>query len=110
MTRWEDLAVDGQPRYLTNKAEELIEKLEEGQGPNVVLPVALRAARSEAPTKKRSGTATTASPDRPKKAKFDTSDKATEPQAAHTNHELVDEGSYLWGPSTSTSLMPKCRA
>jgi hypothetical protein len=90
MTRWEDLAVEGQPRYLTNKAEELLEKLEDGQGLNVVLPVALRAARSEAP-KKRGGTATSASPDRPKKAKLDPSDKATDPQAAHTNNELVDE-------------------
>lgn len=43
MTRWDDLAIDGQPRYLTSKAEELIERLEDGQGLNVVLPVALRA-------------------------------------------------------------------
>lgn len=91
MTRWEDLAVDGQPRYLANKAEELLERLEDGQGLNVVLPVALRAARSEAPTKKRSGTTTPINPDRPKKAKTDQSDGTTDPQAAHTNHELVDE-------------------
>lgn len=91
MTRWEDLAVDGQPRYLANKAEELLERLEDGQGLNVVLPVALRAARSEAPTKKRSRTTTPVNPDRPKKAKTDQSDGTTDPQAAHTNHELVDE-------------------
>jgi hypothetical protein len=91
MTRWEDLAVDGQPRYLTNKAEELLERLEDGQGLNVVLPVALRAARSEAPTKKRSGSTTPVNPDRPKKAKTDQPDGTTDPQATHTNHELVDE-------------------
>ena len=90
MTRWEDLATEGQPRYLANKAEELIEKLEDGQGLNIVLPVALRAGKSEtamgSSTKKRTAPVT---PDKPKKPRA-TSD-ATDPDegAPHANTEIV---------------------
>lgn len=39
MTRWgDDVAEEGQPRYLMAKADELIERLEDGQGPDIVLP------------------------------------------------------------------------
>jgi hypothetical protein len=40
VTRWEDMAEDGQPHYLVHKAEELLERHEDGQGLNIVLPVA----------------------------------------------------------------------
>ena len=35
MNRWEDIATEGQPRHLVNKAEELLEQLEDGQGLNI---------------------------------------------------------------------------
>ncbi|KAI2494736.1 hypothetical protein MHU86_19773 [Fragilaria crotonensis] len=59
VTRWEDIATEGQSRYLTNKAEELIERLEDGQGLNVVLPVALSATSTTADKTKRVGTVAT---------------------------------------------------
>lgn len=59
VTRWEDIATEGQSRYLTNKAEELIERLEDGQGLNVVLPVALSATATTADKTKRVGTVAT---------------------------------------------------
>ncbi len=47
MTRWGDgVAEEGQPRYLAAKADKLIQRLEDGQGLNTVLPVALRASKS----------------------------------------------------------------
>jgi hypothetical protein len=55
VTRWEDMSTDGQPRYLSNKAEELIERLEDGQGLNVVLPAALSSTATTVTTK-RAGT------------------------------------------------------
>ncbi|KAI2508557.1 hypothetical protein MHU86_5849 [Fragilaria crotonensis] len=57
--KWEDIATEGQSRYLTNKAEELIERLEDGQGLNVVLPVALSATATTADKTKRVGTVAT---------------------------------------------------
>ena len=41
ITRWDDIASDGQPRYLVNKAKELLVRLEDGQGLNIMLPAAL---------------------------------------------------------------------
>ncbi len=59
VTRWEDISTEGQPRYLANKAEELIERLEDGQGLNVVLPIALSSAATAAAEKpKRAGAVT----------------------------------------------------
>ena len=59
VTRWDDIATEGQPRYLVNKAEELIERLEDGLGLNVVLPIALSAPATTAADKpKRAGTVT----------------------------------------------------
>jgi hypothetical protein len=52
VTRWENLATEGQARYLVNKAEELMERLEDGQGLNIVLPVALSFAATTVPDKK----------------------------------------------------------
>ena len=54
VTRWEDIATEGQSRYLANKAEELVERLEDGQGLNVVLPTAL-ASTSTSDKAKRAG-------------------------------------------------------
>ncbi|KAI2496250.1 hypothetical protein MHU86_18254 [Fragilaria crotonensis] len=53
VTRWDDIAADGQSRYLVNKAEELIERLEDGQGLNVVLPAALSHPTPSADKTKR---------------------------------------------------------
>jgi hypothetical protein len=69
VTRWEDIAADGQARYLVNKAEELIERLEDGQGLNIVLPSAL-------------STATAPSANKPKRAGTVTPDKATKKKKA----------------------------
>jgi hypothetical protein len=47
VTRWGDeIAEEGQPRYLVAKAEALLEMLEDGQGLNVVLPVALQTSKT----------------------------------------------------------------
>ncbi len=63
VTRWEDIATDGQQGYLVNKAKDLIKRLEDDQGLNVVLPSSLTSA-----------TPTTA--DKPKRASKVTPDKA----------------------------------
>jgi hypothetical protein len=42
MTRWEDIPTDGDPNYLLGKAEDLIERIEDGRGLNIVLPAALK--------------------------------------------------------------------
>ncbi len=64
VTRWEDIANEGQSRYLLHKAEELIERLEDGQGLNVVLPTALTS------------TASTTTATKPKRAVTDPADNA----------------------------------
>ncbi|KAI2507375.1 hypothetical protein MHU86_7095 [Fragilaria crotonensis] len=69
VTRWEDMASDGQPRYLVAKAEELLERLEDGQGLNIVLPVALSSVASTAHDGKRKLGATPATEKPGKKKK-----------------------------------------
>ena len=93
MTRWEDLAVDGQPRYLTLKAEELIERLEDGQGLNVILPVALSSHTGAASdSNKRGGTSTTEKPGKKKKSTAaDDRDASPDPASSHTNSGTVPE-------------------
>jgi hypothetical protein len=78
MTRWEDIATEGQPRYLVNKAEELLERLEDGQGLNIMLPVSLSSAMTAASTegKKRSGPAAAVAPDKTSKKQNKASDDA----------------------------------
>jgi hypothetical protein len=89
MTRWgEEVATEGQPRYLVSKAEELLEELEDGQGLNVVLPLALRTGRAEL-GKKRVGSDKSADKSPSKKQKSDSSDEP-DPGAAHNNTELID--------------------
>jgi hypothetical protein len=95
MTRWEDVATDGQPRYLVNKAEELLERLEDGQGLNIILPVSLSGTMTSPEGKKRSVTAATVTPDKAgKKNKSGTSATSTnddpEPGAPHVNTDPVD--------------------
>ena len=89
MTRWgEEVATEGQPRYLVSKAEELLQELEDGQGLNVVLPLALRTGRAEL-GKKRVGSDKSADKSPSKKQKSDSSDEP-DPGAAHNNTELID--------------------
>jgi hypothetical protein len=94
MTRWEDIATDGQPRYLTNKAEELLERLEDGQGLNIMLPVALSSSMTAPAGKKRSGAMATVTPDKTGKKKKasmpggPTPDKS-DPGAIHANADTV---------------------
>ena len=91
VTRWgDDIADEGQPRYLVTKADDLLERLEDGQGLNVVLPVALRASKTDpgtTATKKRTGSGSTAT-DKPKKAKAEPEDEH-DASAVHSNSELV---------------------
>ncbi len=97
ITRWEDRVTDGQPRYLINKAEDLLERLEDGQGLNVMLPDALSSAKTSASTegKKRSGpTASTALDTTGKKNRATppsgpTAD-AINPRATHAKTATVD--------------------
>ena len=86
VTRWEDVSTDGQPRYLSNKAEELIERLEDGQGLNVVLPTALSSVAATAADKpKRAGTVT---PDKaPKKKKATTGAAPVAKDSVNHPHE-----------------------
>ena len=94
VTRWgDDIAEEGQPRYLAAKAEELLEKLEDGQGLNVVLPVSLRASKTDpsAPSRKRpAGEGSKPDTDKPKKARAEDT-TVPDPTAAHHNTELVAE-------------------
>jgi hypothetical protein len=84
VTRWEDLATEGQARYLVNKAEELMERLEDGQGLNIVLPVALSSATTTVPDKtKRPGTVTPDKAAKKKKATKTGGDSPSEKGAGH---------------------------
>ena len=40
-TRWSSMAIDGEPDYLRRKAENLIERIEEGRALNIMLPAVL---------------------------------------------------------------------
>jgi hypothetical protein len=90
VTRWEDIAAEGQPRYLVNKAKELIERLEDGQGLNVVLPIALSAtATPTADNPKRAGSNTSDSASKKKKPTAGTTTAAKD-SSAHANAGPVD--------------------
>ncbi len=87
VTRWEDIATDGQQRYLVNKAEDLIERLEDGQGLNVVLPSSLTSTAAAATDKpKRSNTVT---PDTAAKKKKPTTGPTPPDTVTHPNAEPV---------------------
>jgi hypothetical protein len=98
MTKWEDIATDGQPRYLVNKAEELLERLEDGQGLNVMLPVALSGAMMPTASperKRRSGAVAAVTPEHSgnKRKAATTSEHAAgdaEPGVVHANVATVD--------------------
>jgi hypothetical protein len=89
VTRWEDMATEGQPRYLSNKAEELIERLEDGQGLNVVLPLALSTnnATTSADKPKRAGAVTPDTSSKKKKAAGGTA--PAKDSGNHSNTEPV---------------------
>ncbi len=91
VTRWEDMSTDGQPRYLSNKAEELIERLEDGQGLNIVLPTALSttATPAGAAKPKREGAVTTATATASKKKKATPAEPSPAPKdpVSHPNAE-----------------------
>ena len=90
VTRWgDDIAEEGQPRYLASKADELIERLEDGQGLNVVLPMSLRTTKQSPSTPKKRSVDEVKSPT--KKAKATSSAEDTDPNAAHTNDDVVPE-------------------
>ena len=98
MTRWGDgVAEEGQPRYLASKADELIERLEDGQGLNIVLPVALRASKTETnPAKRRSSddakpTLVAKKVKQPEGGTRSTADDDFDPNAVHVNPEIVSE-------------------
>ncbi|KAI2498102.1 hypothetical protein MHU86_16412 [Fragilaria crotonensis] len=94
MTRWgDDVAEEGQPRYLMAKADELIERLEDGQGLNIVLPAALRASKHEStPTKRRAANEPkTATPKKTKRTEAAEAIDDTDPNATHVNNEIVTD-------------------
>lgn len=93
VTRWgDDIADEGQPRYLAAKADELIERLEDGQGLNIVLPMSLKATKSETPRKRPVSETKT---DRKKKAK----------PAAHANDDDNDEADSN-APHLNADMVP----
>ena len=54
MTRWVDIQSEGDQHYLVSKAEDLIERIEDGRGLNIVLPAVLNKGRGNDDTKTRS--------------------------------------------------------
>ena len=90
MTRWDDVAADGDQNYLVGKAEDLIERIEDGRGLNIVLPAVLLKAKglTESPAKRASkGEPTTTSP---KKRKSKEADKQVDSVSKdHTNNATV---------------------
>ena len=90
VTRWDDMETEGQPRYLVNKAEELIERLEDGQGLNVVLPIALSATAPTTSDKtKRTGPSTADKVAKKKKPTTSATPTAKD-SANHPNTEPVE--------------------
>ena len=90
VTRWEDISTEGQPRYLANKAEELIERLEDGQGLNVVLPIALSSTAAAAVEKpKRAGTVTPDKSSKKKKATPAGTEPVKNDSVSHPNEDTV---------------------
>ena len=91
VTRWgDDIAEEGQPRYLVAKADALLEMLEDGQGLNVVLPIALRTSKADSGTATKKRTLTEAKKtDKPRKAKADSGEGEPDASAVHANSEIV---------------------
>ena len=90
LTRWgDDIAEEGQPRYLVTKVDELLEKLEDGQGLNIVLPVAMRASKRD-PTaaKKRQVGEPKNTAAQPKKVRAETTADSGA-TTVHANGEIV---------------------
>ena len=87
VTKWEDIAMEGQQRYLINKAEDLIERLEDGQGINVVLPSSLTSTADTATDKPKR--ASTVTPDKAAKKKKPTTGSAPPDAANHPNADPV---------------------
>jgi hypothetical protein len=52
MTRWVDVETEGDTHYLVGKAEDLIERIEDGRGLNIVLPAALKGTGRSEETKR----------------------------------------------------------
>lgn len=101
---WEDMTMDEQPCYLVTKAEELLERLEDGQGLNIVLPVALSTAASILPDgKKRGGAAAPVEKPGKKKKTGEPAPSAdeNEPSAVHTNAATVE----AWKLPTGTRYL-----
>ena len=90
VTRWEDIAFEGQSRYFAKKAEKLIEHLEDGQGLNIVLPIALSAApMTTADKPKRPGAATPENSTKKKKPTSGADPAPTKESATHSNAKPV---------------------
>ena len=90
VTRWGDLATDGQQRYLVNKAEDLIERLEDGQGLNVVLPSSLTSAAPTTEKPKRANPITPETASKKTKPTSGAHPSATRDAATHANANPVD--------------------
>jgi hypothetical protein len=90
MTRWDDVETDGDQGYLVGKAEDLIERIEDGRGLNIVLPSVLKGKGSGMTTsdlKRNTASKPVAESPNPTKKKKTSKEEIT----AHTNPELVPE-------------------
>ena len=89
--RWRNMADDGNPVYLLDKAENLLESIEDGKGLNTILPVTLLASALNV-SKKRDSPART-SETASKKAK---KDNPAEPNPAKDSKHVNDETRSAW--------------
>ncbi|KAI2500639.1 hypothetical protein MHU86_13860 [Fragilaria crotonensis] len=89
VTRWEDIATEGQSRYLANKAEELVERLEDGQGLNVVLPTALASTSTPDKTKRAGNVAANDKAPKKKKPATPGAGAAAKDDVSHPNTDPV---------------------
>ena len=93
MTRWDDVETDGDQNYLVGKAEDLIERIEDGRGLNIVLPTVLKGKGSgmTSPDNKRSAASKPAaeSPSPTKKKKAPQEESTSTGSKSHANPELV---------------------
>ena len=107
VTRWPDIARDGNPNYLLKKAETLFEAIEDGRGLNIILPITLLATAAKADPKKRDGG--TKEPTETKKAKKTAGPSRRPPRRPNTlTTTLRRTGSYPTGHPMSPFLAPKC--
>ena len=86
VTRWRNIADDGNPGYLLGKAESLIKSIEDGKGLNTILPVILLATSLNA-SKKRDGPASTLEAAAKKVKKEKTAEVSPATDAKHVNDE-----------------------